>query len=93
MYYTSGLIYSLGPGVTPYTKLEKTRCSGYGKWYVTIEDARTACSSDENCGAFWDSGCNNDIFYICPKGYAESSSSGCLYVKPESMYFDVLTWL
>ena len=67
-----------------YTKVEKKHCNNdkYGS-YETLNDAKSACTSDENCSGVYGYGCDNAYrFYLCPStSAAETSSSSCIYVK------------
>ena len=81
--------------VSDYTKLSKKSCydDRYGSYY-TIQEAMTACSSDENCQGVYDIGCDaqgGDI-YLCPTSATFKDDNqmhitdptSCIYQKHET---------
>ena len=65
----------------------------YGKDYDSFADnlaeAKAACIADENCGAVhnW-CGDSNSAAQLCLKNTAtESTLGGCVFTKPEGMWF------
>ena len=53
----------------------------YGS-YSTINDAKDACRSDENCQGIYNVNCRYSSFHLCPKGEAyEKSKDSCVYDK------------
>ena len=64
-----------------YRRFLKTSChTGYSKIYQSLEDAKTACSSDRNCIAIQDEGCNSKDLRLCAKEFRIRDSchfTGC----------------
>ena len=53
----------------------------------TFEEAKSSCTSDENCAAIYDNGCTGDGFTFCPNGFEQKKSSvSCLYIKSGKPY-------
>ena len=67
-----------------YTKLKFKYCSRrYGE-YDTVEEAKLACTSDFNCQAVYDIGCDgHKNHYLCSSDsvYMGSHMSSCVYHK------------
>ena len=52
-------------------------CDGSYGTYGTFENARTACASDNNCGAVYDAACDNTGYKLCPINYVENACQSC----------------
>lgn len=58
-------------------------CNGnyFSTTYKTLQEAKSACLSDFNCGKVYQGDCLATTFSLCPKNSNEASSASCLYVK------------
>ena len=73
--------------------------NSYGS-YSTLASARTACASDNNCGAFYDAACDNTGYKLCPISSVAKpcqTCTSCIYPKngmlPMSIlrkYYDII---
>ena len=78
--------------VLGYTKDDKEclRNYAYGG-YSSLQDAQSACDSDNNCWGVYDKLCDNQGFSLCPWwGYNSDPSSSCIYWKPSNKFLIIL---
>ena len=54
--------------------------------YDSFEEAKSACTTDVNCGMIYDRKCDNEgTFYLCPRdSLLYRSYSSCVYKKEEN---------
>ena len=69
-----------------YPKKENVYCENFYGSYSTLASARTACASDNNCGAVYDAACDDTGYKLCPKNFVEKacqspSCTSCIYTK------------
>ena len=63
-------------------------CTGYYKYFGTVEDVKAACNSDVGCQAIYDDACDNSGFHLCPIDTTYmASSQACIYEKGNIWYF------
>ena len=81
--------------VLGYTK-EYTTClmnSAYGG-YSSLQDAQSACDSDNNCWGVYDEFCDNQGFSLCPYWGHNSvpSANSCIYWKPSNKFLIIFEY-
>ena len=57
------------------------RSHRYG-YYSTLEQAKTACSDDNNCQAVYHAACHGGSYYLCPiHAQLKHADVSCVYIK------------